>query len=199
MKCTFLALFVLAVAYVNAVSLSVPIQSTVWSFGKKWTAKWVQDTTGKTPNEGSATLYLFHIGNADPTTFQGNDPVLTVQVPDLKSGSADIDLTTVPTAKYPPESYYFIRIGDVSGSYSGKFKITGGTGAAAAPVSSKVSSLGGGVKTSAVGGGFGTSKVSTSGYKTSTKTKKTSNATSDATTLSFSVMAIVAAFIAVFM
>jgi len=34
----------------------------------------------------------FHIGNADPTTFQGNDPVLTVQVPDLKSGSADIDL-----------------------------------------------------------------------------------------------------------
>jgi len=61
MKCTLFAYFALVIACVSAVSITDPVQATKWTFGKKWNVKWQQDPTGKTPNEGSATVYLVSI------------------------------------------------------------------------------------------------------------------------------------------
>jgi len=197
MKCTLFAYFALVIACVSAVSITDPVQATKWTFGKKWNVKWQQDPTGKTPNEGSATVYLYHLGNQDPTTFQGGDAVATAQVQDIKTTTTvELDLTSVPTAKYPPTSNYFIRIGDVGGSYSGKFTISGGTGAALQGASNTGSSVAPSNTLGRTSSISGTSKVTST--RTATKTKKAS--TSDAvSTYTFSVMAVVAAIIAVFM
>lgn len=224
MKCTLFAIVALAISLVSAeIKITKPVASTKWSFGKTETVEW---TAGPT-DTGAKDLYVFFLNGSDPKTFKGESYVAKVAVPDVAAGSAKVDLSTVDLTKYPKSSnQYFIRIGDVSGGYSSQFTITGGSGAdvpaaaasgatgatgAAAPGAGATAAKPGvaatGLAGAAATGAPGAAATGLAGASKATITRTvtataapTGKATSDATAnAAISLMAIFAAFIALFL
>ncbi|ORX76627.1 hypothetical protein BCR32DRAFT_329279 [Anaeromyces robustus] len=211
MKCVLLLTIVFAfVAYVQAgIKIVDPLASTTWALGSSHTVKWQKDTgnaQNTSPESGSQPLEILHYSPGEQTSKL---VVYTAQIPDVSANSFTVDLTNADKSKFPSTGDYSICIGGVAnGSFSARFKITGGTGTAssgsagtggsAAPVAGATTSRLGAATT-----GLG-AKATTSAMLKATTTKKiaaTSSNTSDAKTLSVSMtlMAIVAAAIAVFM
>ncbi|ORX47658.1 hypothetical protein BCR36DRAFT_584760 [Piromyces finnis] len=213
-----ITLLLIQVAYIfgqatNIPYITEPVQTSKWAFGKSQTCMWK-------PNgqSGPKTLELFFLNGAAPNTFQGA-PIYTTSVPDIAAGKAVVDLSGIDTSKYPPSSStYYIRIGE---SYSSQFTITGGTGSAvsAGPTTGAAtgpatgatgatgpntgSSFGTGGSSNVVpvsGTGVGSTPISkVTVTKTLTSTIK-ANSTSDAkATLTYSVFAIIATIMVVFM
>jgi len=206
MKCTLLAFIACAIAYVNAAAITQPVASTKWQFGTKQTVQWQDSSDYK--NEGPADLLLYYVVG-DPK-FNTKPPIYTFKIPDLKSHKVEIDLGLVDASKQPATSnnYFFVIGYAASGSYSSKFTITGGTGPAEAATGATGTGATGTGATGAggVAGGVGgtnatpvmggTTVRTTTRLGAATTTKKTSDATS---TYTFSLLAVVAAFIAVFL
>jgi len=90
MKCTLLfAIIATTVAYVNAVFITQPIQSTQWQFGKKQTVTW--DAKGES---GSKEIYLFYTNGVDPSIDKGENVVAQGTIPDVSTGSYQLDLVS---------------------------------------------------------------------------------------------------------
>lgn len=102
--------------------ISKPRQGTEWEFGKKNVVKWKHDSSDK----GKEDLHLYFTDGVDPEKFRGR-PVASIVVDDVTKDSTEFDLTKIDVSQFPPSAEeYFLRFGDVNGSYSHLFTINGG-------------------------------------------------------------------------
>jgi len=118
-----LALFSTLLLAVSAkLKITNPVNGTVWEFGKKNTVNWKHSGS----DEGKQDLHLFFTDGVDPEKFRGK-PVASVTVDDVTKDTTEFDLSKLEVDQFPPSvEEYFLRFGDVNGSYSHLFTINGG-------------------------------------------------------------------------
>jgi hypothetical protein len=227
MKGTLFAIVALAISLVSAeIKITKPVASTKWSFGKTETVEW---TAGPTDTGAKDLYVFFLNGSDPKTfkgeSYVAKVAVPDVAAGSAKVDLSTVDLTKYPKSS----NQYFIRIGDVSGGYSSQFTITGGSGAdvpaaaasgatgatgAAAPgagaagaTAAKPGVAATGLAGAAATGAPGAAATGLAGASKATITRTvtataapTGKATSDATAnAAISLMAIFAAFIALFL
>jgi len=122
-----LSAFLLAVS--AKVKITNPVKDTVWEFGKKNTVNWKHSDQDK----GKVDINLFYTKGVDPEKFRGK-PVASMTIDDVTKDTAEFDLSKLDVDQFPPSvEQYFLRFGDVNGSYSHLFTIKGGKGSESKP------------------------------------------------------------------